>query len=222
MVIDERTEQELSIARKRMLQEQVIGRDIKASRVIDVMGRVPRHIFVDDALRDQAYTDGPLNIGEGQTISQPYIVAFMTEALKLEGPERILEIGTGCGYQTTILALQGGQIYTIERLKNLALKARSRFKKLGLKNIVMRIGDGSRGWKDAAPFDRIIVTCASPELPSQLVEQLVVGGMLIVPVSNREGSQDLLRLTKTAKGFETENLGACRFVKLIGKHGYEA
>lgn len=220
MVIAEHTEKELSVARKRMIAEQIVGRGIKDPRVIEVMGRVPRHIFVDDALRDQAYTDGPLNIGEGQTISQPYIVAFMTESLQLKGEEKILEIGTGCGYQTTILALLVKQLYTIERLKNLALKARSRFKKLGLKNIVMRVGDGSQGWKEAAPFDRVIVTCAAPVKPHELMEQLAVGGLIVVPVANKAGHENLLRITKLPEGFKTEDLGPCRFVKLIGKHGY--
>lgn len=221
MVIAEHTEKELSVARKRMIAEQIVGRGIKDSRVIEVMSRVPRHIFVDDALRDQAYTDGPLNIGEGQTISQAYIVAFMTESLNLKGHEKVLEIGTGCGYQTTILAQLVQQVYTIERIRNLALKARARFKKMGLTNIVMRVGDGSQGWKEAAPFDRILVTCAAPLRPEALIGQVAVGGLIVVPVTNKDGYQDLLCITKTKEGCQTEDLGACRFVKLIGKHGYQ-
>lgn len=220
MVIDGHSEQELSIARKRMIAEQIVARGIKAPHVIETMGRVPRHIFVDDALRDQAYMDGPLNIGEGQTISQPYIVAFMTESLQLTGQESVLEIGTGCGYQTTLLALLTKQIHTVERIKSLAIKARSRFKLMGLKNIVMRVGDGSQGWPEAAPFDRIIVTCAAPVKPEALMGQLKVGGLLVVPVAVGRDDQDLLQFKRTEQGFSTENLGPCRFVRLIGKYGY--
>lgn len=220
MVIKEHAENELSIARKRMIAEQIVARGIRDPRVIEVMGRVPRHVFVDDALRDQAYMDGPLNIGEGQTISQPYIVAFMTESLQLTGKESVLEIGTGCGYQTTILALLTKQVHTIERIKSLAIKARSRFKSMGLKNIVMRVGDGSQGWPEAAPFDRIIVTCAAPVKPEILMGQLKVGGFLVVPVAVGHDDQDLLQFKRNEQGFSTENLGPCRFVRLIGKYGY--
>lgn len=209
-----------AIAVKRMISEQIVARGISDARVIATMTRVPRHIFVDDALKSQAYTDAPLNIGEGQTISQPYIVALMTERLNLAGAEKVLEIGTGCGYQTTILSGLAKQVYTVERIKTLALQARSRFKALGLRNVVLRIGDGSLGWKEAAPFDRILVACAAPIMPESLISQLTVGGFVVIPVESKGGNQDLWKVTKTADGLKKENLGPCRFVKLIGKQGY--
>lgn len=211
---------EYAIAVKRMISEQIVARGISDARVIDTMTRVPRHIFVDDALKSQAYTDAPLNIGEGQTISQPYIVALMTERLNLTGAEKVLEIGTGCGYQTTILSRLVKQVYTIERIKTLALQARSRFKTLGLRNVVLRIGDGSLGWTEAAPFDRILVACAAPIMPESLISQLTVGGFVVIPVESKDDNQDLWKVTKTADGLKKENLGPCRFVKLIGKQGY--
>ncbi|MBF0104092.1 MAG: protein-L-isoaspartate(D-aspartate) O-methyltransferase [Deltaproteobacteria bacterium] len=211
-----------AVARKRMISEQIISRHISDKRVIDIMSRVPRHEFVDDALKDQAYTDGPLSIGEGQTISQPFIVALMTETLLLSGAEKVLEIGTGCGYQTLILAMAARQVYTIERIKSLGLKARTRFKKFGLKNIVMRIGDGSLGWAEAAPFDRILIACAAPQVPDIFVKQLSEGGIMVIPVSTGSGHQDLLRITRKNNSVFTENLGACHFVKLVGRHGYQA
>ena len=211
-----------AVARKRMVQEQIVARGISDQRIIEVMGRVHRHDFVDEALKPQAYIDAPLSIGEGQTISQPYIVALMTQALLLRGKEKVLEIGTGCGYQTVILASTAGQVYTIERVKSLGMQARSRFKNYGLRNIVMRIGDGSMGWIEAAPFDRIMVTCAAPIVPETLISQLSPGGVMIVPVAVNEHHQNLLRITKDMAGqhTRTEDLGACHFVKLVGKKGY--
>lgn len=212
---------EFTISRKRMIAEQIVSRGIDDARLIAAMTEVPRHLFVDEALKSQAYTDAPLNIGEGQTISQPYIVALMTQTLALTGEEKILEIGTGCGYQTTILAKLARQVYTIERIKSLAMQARSRFKGFELRNVVLRIGDGSLGWKEAAPFDRILVTCAAPIVPEVLLSQLAAEGSLVIPVaSNEPDCQDLLRIVKTKNGFKKENLGPCRFVKLIGKQGY--
>lgn len=213
-------DKEYAIAVKRMISEQIVARGISDPRVIETMTRVPRHLFVDDALKSQAYTDAPLNIGEGQTISQPYIVALMTERLNLTGTEKILEIGTGCGYQTTILSRLVKQIYTIERIKTLALQARARFKMMGLRNVVLRIGDGSLGWKEAAPFDRILVACAAPIMPESLISQLTMGGFVVIPVESSGGNQDLWKVTKTPDGLKKENLGPCRFVKLIGKQGY--
>lgn len=213
-------DKEYAIVVKRMISEQILARGISDARVIETMTSVPRHIFVDDALKSQAYTDAPLNIGEGQTISQPYIVALMTERLNLTGTEKVLEIGTGCGYQTTILSRLVKQIYTIERIKTLALQARARFKMLGLRNVVLRIGDGSLGWKEAAPFDRILVACAAPIMPESLISQLSVGGFVVIPVESSGGNQDLWKVTKTPDGLKKENLGPCRFVKLIGKQGY--
>lgn len=211
-----------AIARKRMVQEQIVARGITDATVIDVMGRVHRHDFVDEALKNQSYSDAPQSIGEGQTISQPYIVALMTQALQLTGREKVLEIGTGCGYQTVVLAQTAGQVYTIERLKGLGMQARTRFKSYGLKNIVMRIGDGSLGWPEAASFDRILMTCAAPNVPENLLEQLSPGGMMVMPVAANEGYQNLLRIVKDLSGqsYRTEDLGSCHFVKLVGKKGY--
>lgn len=218
---DIQDQNQFAISRKRMVQEQIIGRGIHDDRIIQVMGELPRHYFVDDALKSQAYIDAPLNIGEGQTISQPYIVALMTNALELMGKEKVLEIGTGCGYQTVILARLARQVYTIERIKSLGLEARNRFKSLGLKNIVLRIGDGSLGWQEAAPFDRIVVTCAAPKLVEPLLSQLADNGIMVVPVSSGEETQNMMKIRKTGQTFKTENLGGCRFVKLMGKHGYK-
>ncbi|MCP5464922.1 MAG: protein-L-isoaspartate(D-aspartate) O-methyltransferase [Deltaproteobacteria bacterium] len=209
-----------SIARKRMIQEQIVDRGVRDQAVLAAMQKIHRHDFVDDALKAQAYRDAPLNIGEGQTISQPYIVALMTQSLKTNKDHKVLEIGTGCGFQTSILSELAGKVYTIERIRGLGLQARKRFKDYGLRNIVMRVGDGSKGWEEAAPFDRIIVTCASPKVPERLLEQLNIGGVMVVPVSQKEGHQNLLRITKTKEGLKTENLGECHFVKLIGRHGY--
>ncbi|EKD51297.1 MAG: hypothetical protein ACD_62C00291G0010 [uncultured bacterium] len=208
-----------ALARKRMVQEQLVARSITDERTLSAMNRVYRHCYVEEALCEQAYTDAPLSIGEGQTISQPYIVALMTQALSLTGHEKVLEVGTGCGYQTTILALLADKVYTVERFKSLAIKARQRFKELALKNIVMRVGDGSVGWREAAPFDRILLTCAAPGFPQQFVEQLTPQGILIVPCKNQGGEQHLLRMTKTEVGCETQDLGECRFVPMLGKRG---
>ncbi len=214
--------EDFTIARKRMINEQIMARGITDAAVLRVMEQLPRHLFVGEALKNQAYIDAPISIGEGQTISQPYIVALMTEALKLTGTERVLEIGTGCGYQTVILAKLAKQVYTIERFKSLGLSARGTFKQMGLRNIVIRIGDGSAGWPEAAPFDRILMTCASPNVPMRLIEQLSVGGILVAPVSAGTDHQKMLRLTKTQTGVDTQDLGDCRFVKLVGRFGYSS
>lgn len=186
------------------------------------MGAIPRHDFVDEALKARAYTDGALNIGESQTISQPYIVALMTETLELTGREKVLEIGTGCGYQTVILSKLAKKIHTIERIKSLGMKARLRFKGYGLKNIVMRIGDGSLGWKEAAPFDRILAACVFPSMSKMLAEQLAENGTMVFPLTTGEGVQKLMRIRKKNGKLLKEDLGSCRFVKLIGKYGYKS
>lgn len=214
------TKDHYAVARKRMIQEQIVERGISDARVLGIMSQVPRHEFVDDALKTQAYSDAPLSIGEGQTISQPYIVALMTQALQLTGTEKILEIGTGCGYQTFILALAAQKVYTIERVKSLAIEARRRFKKFEVRNIVMRVGDGSLGWAEAEPFDRVLTSCASPKIPQRLVNQLVMGGQLVIPVTSRPGCQNLLRVTRTQDGSRVEDLGACQFVRMVGRYGY--
>lgn len=207
------------VARRRMVEEQVVARGVRDTRVLGAMLELPRHLFVDEALSDQAYGDYPVGIGEGQTISQPYMVALMTEALHLTGTEKVLEIGTGCGYQTAVLARTVRQVYTIERIKNLGLAARRHLRMLGLKNIVMRVGDGSNGWPEVAPFDAILIAAGSPEIPEPLVRQLAEGGRMVVPVGT-EADQDLIRLTKKEGRVTQENLGPCRFVKLVGRFGW--
>lgn len=214
------TRDQYLVARRRMVAEQIAGRGIKDVRVLELMGELPRHLFVDSGMQDQAYSDHPLSIGEGQTISQPYIVALMTEALALKGHEKILEIGTGCGYQTAILARLTAQVHSIERIKSLTLGARRILVQLGLRNIILRVGDGTQGWPDAAPFDAILSAASSPEIPQPLVDQLAEGGRLILP-QGPANAQELMRLTKVDGRIKRENLGACRFVKLVGKHGWQ-
>lgn len=197
----------------------MIARGIRDPRVLSTMGSLYRHLFVDEALQDQAYRDYPVGIGEGQTISQPYMVALMTEALQLKGHESILEIGTGCGYQTAVLSQLVKQVYTIERVQSLGLMARRNLKSLGLKNIVLRIGDGSFGWPEKAPFDGILTAAGSPQIPKPLFDQLAEGGKLVIPVGEDE-EQHLMRITRVNGQPVTEDLGPCRFVKLVGKYGW--
>ncbi|OGQ07688.1 MAG: protein-L-isoaspartate O-methyltransferase [Deltaproteobacteria bacterium RIFCSPLOWO2_12_FULL_40_28] len=208
-----------AVARRRMVERHLLGRDIVDKRVIEALFSIPRHLFVDEALQSQAYGDYPLGIGEGQTISQPYIVAKMTQSLNLTGSEKVLEIGTGCGYQTAVFSLLAKQVYTIERIKNLAFKARHHLKVLRLTNIVLRIGDGSMGWEDMGPFDAILVAAASPVVPKPLVDQLADGGRLVMPVGT-EDVQTLVRISKKNNQVKVESLGDCRFVKLVGTHGW--
>jgi protein-L-isoaspartate(D-aspartate) O-methyltransferase len=177
-------------------------------------------LFVSEALRDQAYGDYPLPIGEQQTISQPYIVAEMTQALELGEDDRVLEIGTGSGYQAAILAEIAYRVYTIERIRSLYMQARNLLDKLHYHNVVMRCSDGTAGWRDESPFDAIIVTAGAPDVPEKLLDQLAEGGRLVVPVGNQY-SQDLLKFTKDRTGIHKSNLGGCRFVKLIGAHGWK-
>ncbi len=207
------------IARKRMVESQLIARGIKDKRVIDAMLRVPRHLFVEEAMAAQAYSDSPLPIGEKQTISQPYMVALMTELLMLSGGERVLEIGTGSGYQAAILATIVDRVYTVERYRTLALQARKVLDSLGLLNVNLKIADGSNGWADEAPFDAIVVTAGAPDVPPQLLQQLTVGGRLVIPVGSQY-EQVLKRVTRTADSFLSEQSVGCRFVKLVGKAGW--
>jgi len=207
-------------ARERMVETQIKARGIKDERVIQAMLKVPRHLFVPPSLRDQAYGDFPLPIGEGQTISQPYIVALMTEALELKGNERVLEIGTGSGYQTAILAELALWVYTIERYATLQEKAKAILLELGYKNISFKVGDGTLGWKDAAPFEAIIVTAAAPEIPPPLIEQLAEGGRIVIPVGD-EFSQMLIKGVKRGGRLHTKTLEPVRFVKLIGAYGFK-
>lgn len=203
-----------------MVETQLIPRGIKDKRVLDAVKKVPRHLFVDEAFYGQAYGDFPLPIGEEQTISQPFMVAVMTEALELKGDERVLELGTGSGYQTAILAELCHKVFSIERISPLAGRARKVLDKLGYGNVLVRIGDGTLGWKEEAPFDAIIVTAGAPEIPQPLTEQLKIGGRLVIPVGG-EFMQSLIRVRKTEKGIEKEDMGGCRFVKLIGEHGWK-
>ncbi len=205
--------------RLKMVEEQVVARGIKDSRVIAAMRKVPRHLFVEEALQNQAYSDRPLPIGEKQTISQPYMVALMSEALQLTGKEKVLEIGAGSGYQTAILAEMARQVFSVERILSLTMKARMLLINLGYTNVEVKFSDGTEGWIGESPFDAIIVTAGSPDIPQPLVDQLAVGGRLVIPVGD-ESVQDLIRLTKTEEGIKREDLGGCRFVKLIGKHGW--
>jgi len=210
------------IARKRMVETQVIGRGIRDRRVIDAMLKIPRHLFVEEAMAAQAYNDNPLPIGERQTISQPYMVALMTELLELKGKERVLEIGTGSGYQAAVLAVLADRVYTMERIRPLAMRARKVLDSLGLLNVNIKIDDGTCGWEEEAPFDAIIVTAGAPEIPEDLVRQLAPGGCLILPVGSQT-SQTLVRVRKGMDGaVSVEQSIGCRFVKLIGKHGWEA
>ncbi|WP_022852863.1 protein-L-isoaspartate(D-aspartate) O-methyltransferase [Thermodesulfatator atlanticus] len=207
-------------ARERMVQTQIAARGIKDPRVLAAMLKVPRHLFVEEALKDQAYGDYPLPIGEGQTISQPYIVALMTEALELKGPEKVLEVGTGSGYQAAILAELARWVYSIERYPSLAHRAKRILEKLGYNNVIIKVGDGTKGWPEAAPFDAIIVTAAGPKIPEPLIEQLKDGGRLVMPVGD-EWSQYLIKVIKKDGQLIKENLGAVRFVKLVGEYGFK-
>lgn len=202
-----------------MVKKQIEARGITDPAVLDAMRKVPRHLFVSEALMDQAYSDFPLPIGEQQTISQPYIVAEMTQALQLNKDDRVLEIGTGSGYQAAILAQIAYRVYTIERIHNLYVRARKLFDQLGYHNIVTRYSDGTSGWKDEGPYDAIIVTAGAPEVPDVLLNQLAIGGRMVIPVGNQY-AQELIRLVRDEKGIHQRNLGSCRFVKLVGEHGW--
>ena len=202
-----------------MIQEQLLSRGVKDPRVLGAMRKVPRHLFVESAFANRAYGDNPLPIGEKQTISQPYMVGLMTQALELQGDEKVLEIGTGSGYQTAVLAELCQNVFSIEKIGFLASRARAVLDRLGHYNVAIHVGDGTLGWADHAPFDAILVTAGSPGLPRPLVEQLSVGGRLVIPLGD-EQSQALKRLRRTATGEEEEVLGECRFVKLWGKYGW--
>ncbi len=207
-------------ARNRMVDEQLIPRGINEPRVLSAMRKVPRHLFVEEALQDRAYGDYALPIGEKQTISQPYMVALMTEALELSGSETVLEIGTGSGYQAAILAELSRQVYSIERIASLALRARKVIEDLGYKNVDIKIYDGTLGWEEKAPFDGIIVTASAPDIPKSLTDQLKLGGRLIIPVGTRH-FQTLIKVVKKKDGLVKMPLTECVFVPLIGAYGWE-
>lgn len=209
-----------AIARKRMVETQLIARGIKDRRVIDAMLKVPRHRFVEEAMGAQAYSDTSLPIGEKQTISQPYMVALMTELLELKGSEKVLEVGTGSGYQAAILATLANRVYTVERIRPLALQARRVLDSLGLLNVSLKITDGTTGWEEEAPFDAVMVTAGAPDIPQQYVDQLKVGGRLVIPVGDQV-DQVLVQGVKQPDGTLEKRLTVgCRFVRLIGVHGW--
>ncbi|OEU67295.1 MAG: protein-L-isoaspartate O-methyltransferase [Desulfobacterales bacterium PC51MH44] len=202
-----------------MVSRQIEARGVTDPKVLAAMRKVPRHLFVSEALRDQAYGDFPLPIGEQQTISQPYIVAEMTQALQPGKEDRILEIGTGSGYQAAILAQIVFRVYTIERIHSLLVKTRKLFDKLHYYNIVTKYSDGTSGWADESPFDGIIVTAGAPAIPKPLVNQLAAGGRMVIPVGDQY-SQELIKIYRDEHGIQQTNLGGCRFVKLMGEHGW--
>lgn len=208
------------LERHLMVEEQLRSRGIRDERVLKAMETVPRHLFVSEEIRDRAYDDCALPIGEEQTISQPYMVAIMTELLELKGDERVLEIGTGSGYQSAVLSLLSSEVYTIERFETLATKARDLFKRLGYKNINVFIGDGTLGLPEYAPFDAIIVTAGAPEIPQVYIEQLKIHGRLAIPVGSRF-SQILYQVKKTPAGIVTRSFTPCVFVPLVGRYGWE-
>jgi protein-L-isoaspartate(D-aspartate) O-methyltransferase len=195
---------------------------IKDERVLDAMNRVPRHFFVPEGIQSQAYKDNALPIAAGQTISQPFIVGRMTELLELKGRERVLEIGSGSGYQTSVLALVARKVFAVERIPELAADAKSLLLWMGYRNISFKTADGTEGWKSYAPFDAILVAAGGPEIPKPLVEQLEIGGRMVIPIGRDQKSQILVRATRTESGFSTENCGPCAFVPLIGEHGWES
>ena len=202
------------------MEEQLIDRGIKDFRLQEVMSRVPRHVFVQDSLSHRAYGDYPLPIGGGQTISQPYVVAKMTEALELQPTDRVLEIGTGSGYQTAILSEMAAKVFTIERVKAIATSAQTLLNQLGYtSNIIYKIFDGTYGWPDQAPYDAILVTAGGPEIPASLIKQLKDGGRLVAPVGG-EQSQKLTFMIKQGEQTTQSDLGDCTFVPLIGRYGW--
>lgn len=201
--------------RENMVVYQIEGRGVRNARVLAAMRKVPRHLFVPESERSEAYTDHPLPIGHEQTISQPYIVAIMSELLNLDPGAKVLEIGTGSGYQAAVLAELAANVYTIEIIPELARQAERTLREMGYRNIEVRCGDGFEGWPEQAPFDAIIVTAAPKDIPEKLVDQLRIGGRLVIPVGSI--SQELLRCTKTPKGLTTENIIPVRFVPMVGK-----
>ncbi len=208
-------------ARNLMVRQQLMARDITDVRVLAAMRRVPRHLFVDPTLQRRAYDDSPLPIDADQTISQPYMVALMSQLLELNGSERVLEVGTGSGYQAAILAELATEVFSIERLDPLMHHARTLLDRLGHAHVHLCTADGDHGWPEAAPFDAIIVTAAVQQVPRPLVEQLAEGGRLVLPLGEAE-LQGLARVRKRPDGLQSDYFGECRFVKLIGQYGWEA
>ena len=212
---------EFAIPRQRMVDKLRDHYKITDTRVLDVMRKLPRHLFVPEALRSQAYKDNALPIASGQTISQPYIVARMTEILDLTRRDKVLEIGAGTGYQTAVLAALSRSVFSVERLPNLAAEARERLKRLGIYNVSLKTDDGTIGWQAYTPYDAILVAAGGPEIPHPLVDQLKIGGRLVIPVGADQKTQNLVRVIKTETGVETQDFGPCAFVPLIGEHGWQ-
>lgn len=209
--------------RERMVSRQIAGRGVRSELVLDAMRKVPRERFLPKGQGVFAYDDSPLPIGDGQTISQPYVVAYMTESLGLQGGEKVLEIGTGCGYQAAVLAEIAAEVYTIERIQGLAKIAAANLEDLGYRNVDVRHGDGTLGWPEQAPFDGIIVTAGGPKVPETLQQQLKVGGRLVIPVGGTRSYQEVVRVTRTEEDdFRTETLLPVRFVPLVGAQGWSS
>ena len=209
------------IARRKMVEQQLAGRGINDARLLEVMAKIPRHFFVDEAQAAQAYLDTPLPIGYGQTISQPYIVALMIEALRLHPTDRVLEVGSGSGYQTAILAALAREVMAVERIESIYHKGLENLSRLNLPNIQLKLADGTLGWPEKAPYEAVIVAAGGPRLPQPLVDQLAPGGRMIAPVGASEKAQKLTLVTKEADGSVTRTaLGDCRFVALVGRHGW--
>lgn len=206
--------------RERMVRDQFIARGITDQRVLAAFYKVEREKFVPSEVRNKAYEDFPLSIGEGQTISQPYMVALMTQSLELKGDEKVLEIGTGSGYQTAILAELAREVYSVERIRALAERARKLLKKLGYNNVKILISDGTLGWEESSPYDRILVTAGAREIPQPLTDQLEEGGVMVIPVGNSY-SQDLEVVRKRKNHIKTVAVEKCVFVPLIGKYGWD-
>jgi len=207
-------------ARERMVQEQLVGRGINDTRVLRVMAKVPRHLFLESELWDQAYEDHPLPIGANQTISQPYMVALMAQALELRGAERVLEVGTGSGYAAAVLSELCAEVFTVEAVEELALKARTLLSSLGYRNVSVLVGDGTLGWEEHTPYDAVVISAAAPCIPRPLLEQLKTPGYLVFPMGEKE-LQTLVRIRKDTAGIREEYLCECQFVKLRGRYGWE-
>jgi protein-L-isoaspartate(D-aspartate) O-methyltransferase len=212
---------EMTMQRLRMVERLREHYKIVDERVLAAMSRIPRHLFVPEAIKSQAYNDNALPISGGQTISQPFIVARMTELLELKGNEKVLEIGAGSGYQTAVLASLSRSVFAVERLPDLADKARVRLHGLGITNVTVKTADGTSGWDAYMPYDVALVAAGGPEIPEPPVMQLKVGGRLVIPIGEDKKAQMLIRVTRQTTGYTQENFGPCAFVPLIGKHGWQ-
>lgn len=211
---------EYQIARERMIKLLGEHYKIRDENVLRAMSEIPRHLFVPDALKAQAYKDNALPIASKQTISQPFIVARMTELLELNPQSKVLEIGAGSGYQTAVLAMLAGKIYAVERVSVLVNEAQEKLRRFNIGNVNLICADGTLGWQTHAPFDAILVAAGSPKIPEPLLNQLKIGGRLVLPVGENQQTQRLIRVTRTEREFKTEDFGACAFVPLIGEHGW--